>query len=77
MCGMNEDAHHESLRIKVVGRRTGTPSGLSIATSNQRQSIEWRKTLGGVRIPKGVFRFKTHEEADEWLWKMITRPRED
>lgn len=52
---MNEDAHHESPRIKVVGRRTGTPSGLSIATSNQRQSIEWRKALGGCGFPKGYF----------------------
>jgi hypothetical protein len=25
-------------------------------------------------MPKGVYRFKTHEEADEWLWRMICRP---
>ena len=24
--------------------------------------------------PKGVHRFRTHEEADEWLWRMIVRP---
>ena len=29
---------------------------------------------GGVRVPRGVHRFKTHEEADQWLWRMITRP---
>jgi hypothetical protein len=23
--------------------------------------------------PRGVFRFKTHEEADEWRWKHILK----
>jgi hypothetical protein len=24
-------------------------------------------------VPKGVYRFKSHEEADEWLMKMLSR----
>lgn len=24
-------------------------------------------------IPKGVYRFNSHEEADEWMWRMISR----
>jgi hypothetical protein len=59
---------------RFVGRRTGTPNGLSTATSNKADSIAWRKAFGGVRVPRGVYRFKTHEEADQWLWRMITRP---
>jgi hypothetical protein len=59
---------------RFVGRRTGQPDGLSTATSNKAESIAWRKAFGGVRVPRGVYRFKTHEEADEWLWRMITRP---
>jgi hypothetical protein len=59
---------------RFVGRRTGTPNGLSTATSNKADSIAWRKAFGGVRVPRGVHRFKTHEEADQWLWRMITRP---
>jgi hypothetical protein len=39
------------------------------------EKTAWRQALGEVHIPKGVFRFHTHEEADEWLWKMITLPR--
>lgn len=59
---------------RVVGRRTKAPDALSTKTSSTADSIAWRKALGGVRVPRGVYRFKTHEEADEWLWRMITRP---
>jgi len=24
-------------------------------------------------VPRGVHRFKTHAEADQWLWRMIAR----
>jgi hypothetical protein len=27
-----------------------------------------------VRVPRGVHRFKTHQEADEWLWRKISCP---
>lgn len=58
---------------RFVGRRTRTPDALSTATSNKANSIAWRKAFGGVRVPHGVYRFKTHEEADQWLWQMIAR----
>jgi hypothetical protein len=59
---------------RFVGRRTGTPDALSTANSNKADSIAWRKALGGIRVPRGVHRFRTHEEADQWLWRMIARP---
>jgi hypothetical protein len=59
---------------RFVGRRTRTPDALSTKTSNKADSIAWRKAFGGVRVPRGVHRFKTHEEADQWLWRMIARP---
>jgi hypothetical protein len=59
---------------RMVGRRTKAPNPLSTRTSNKADAIAWRKALGGVRVPKGVYRFRTHEEADQWLWQMITRP---
>jgi len=59
---------------RFVGRRTKMASALSTATSNKADSIAWRKALGGIRVPRGVHRFKTHEEADQWLWPMIARP---
>jgi len=59
---------------RLVGRRTKTPDALSTATSNKAEAIAWRKAFGGLRVPRGVHRFKTHEEADQWLWRMIARP---
>jgi len=59
---------------RIVGKRTKAPDGLSTATSSRAESIAWRTTFGGVRVPRGVYRFKTHEEADQWLWRMIARP---
>jgi hypothetical protein len=60
---------------KVVGRRTQAPDPLSLAGSTKKDMEAWRQALGGVRIPRGVHRFRSHEEADAWLWKMIARPR--
>ena len=59
---------------RFVGRRTKSPNALSTATSNKAAAIGWQKALGGLRIPRGVYRFETHEDADKWLWQMITRP---
>ena len=59
---------------RIVGKRTKTPDGLSTATSHKAESIAWQKAFGGVRVPRGVYRFKTHDEADQWLWRMIARP---
>jgi hypothetical protein len=59
---------------RFVGRRTGMVDALSTKFSNKADSIAWRKAFGGIRVPRGVHRFKTHEEADEWLWRMIARP---
>lgn len=61
---------------RFVGRRTKTPDALSSVTSNKAEAIAWRKSFGGVHVPKGVHRFRTHEEADEWLWRMIVRRRQ-
>jgi hypothetical protein len=62
---------------RVVGRRKKMPDALSLVGSRKTDAIAWRKALGGVRIPRGVHRFKTHEEADAWLWRMIARPKKN
>lgn len=61
---------------KQVGRRRCMTRGLSPQNSSKANASAWRRAFGGVHVPKGVFRFRSHEEADEWLWKMITRPRQ-
>lgn len=59
---------------RMVGKRAKPTDGLSTVTSHKADAIAWRRSFGGVRVPRGVYRFKTHEEADEWLWRMIARP---
>jgi hypothetical protein len=60
---------------RVVGRRTRTPDALSTASSRRSDAIAWRRALGGIPVPRGVHRFRTHQEADDWLWRMIARPK--
>lgn len=33
----------------------------------------WRDALPTPFVPKGVYRFKSHEEAQEWLERALTR----
>jgi hypothetical protein len=61
-------------RIRVVGRRRPR-AALSTADSKAR-SIEWRRAFPTPFVPRGVYRFESHEAADEWLWKMLTRRRD-
>jgi len=58
---------------KIVGKRTQPADPFAAGISTKRDSIAWREAFGGVRVPRGIHRFRTHEEADDWLWRMITR----
>jgi len=60
---------------KVVGKRQPPADSLSLEHSQKKNAVAWREAFGGLQIPKGVYRFKSHEEADAWLRKMIARPR--
>lgn len=60
---------------KIVGRRTVPGDPLSLEGNRKRDKIGWSDALGRLRLPKGVFRFSSQEEADEWMWNQITRPR--
>jgi hypothetical protein len=59
---------------RIVGRRTQAPNPLSTASDSRAEAVRWRAAFGGIRVARGVYRFRTHEEADEWLWKAIARP---
>lgn len=57
---------------KTVGRRTA-PDPLQIQAGEIANSEDWRRAfprLWGTR--PGVYRFKSHEEADAWLMKHLT-----
>ena len=60
---------------KTVGCRTGR-NLLRLPPTEERERIRrWREAFPTPGVPKGVYRFKTFEEADEWMWKAITRKR--
>jgi hypothetical protein len=59
--------------VRTVGRRR-PPVALRQADTKEA-AIAWRRAFPTPFVPKGVYRFTSHEEADRWLWEMITRPR--
>ena len=53
---------------KTVGRRRPV-NPLCTETYSIQRAKEWQKALPVKLPPRGVFRFKTHEEANEWMSK--------
>lgn len=60
---------------RLVGRRTQAPDPLAAGSDRRDDSRAWQRALGGIPVARGVYRFRSHEEADDWLWRTITRPR--
>ena len=58
---------------KLVGRRTTTPDPLKAGMQLQSLAVQLHRSLGHRWARKGVYRFKTHEEADEWMNRMLAR----
>ena len=58
---------------KTVGRRK-LKDAWAFAMEAQKAMNQFRRTFGhGPLCPKGVLRFKSHEEADAWMFKMLAR----
>jgi len=58
---------------KIVGRRTRTPDAFKGGMQLQSLAVELHRLLRHRWAPKGVYRFKTHEEANEWMNRMLAR----
>lgn len=58
---------------KVVGRRTRKPDALAAGMQLQSLAVELHRSFKHRWIPSGVYRFKTHEEADAWMMRMLAR----
>ena len=71
---MLTDIDIEELPAKVVGKRRAPASGLFPADT-KHEARAWTRAFETPFIPRGVHRFATLEEADAWMWAMITRPR--
>jgi len=67
---MDED---KRLPMKIVGRQ-GKPKADVVAIDGMQRAANVLRQ-GKPFMPKGVFRFKSYKEADEWKLKMLTRPR--
>lgn len=57
---------------KTVGRRRKVDS-VQYAAGLQRLANNVARSQRRGICPRGVFRFHTHEEADQWLTKMMAR----
>jgi len=58
--------------MKVLGRRREPQPSRENMEAIQKLALD----LGGPRrlfLPKGVYCFRSHEEADAWEMKMLTR----
>ena len=60
------------LSVKIVGRRSGK------IDPSPEASNAWLHTIGQLRgnkgiCPRGVYKFKTFEEANQWMYRMIAR----
>lgn len=56
---------------KTVGRRAAPKDSLGYGLNLQKTLNE----IIRLPFPKGVYRFHTHEEADEWLMMHLTKSR--
>jgi hypothetical protein len=59
---------------KVVGRRRAPADPLRSCRDTRRDAEAWSRAFARPFVPRGVYRFRTPEEADAWMWSMITRP---
>lgn len=59
--------------MRIVGRRQPYSGGLE----GLQGFFEMLGQLRGDQpfIPRGVYRFKSHEELHEWTLRMLTRPK--
>jgi hypothetical protein len=58
--------------MKVVGRK-GKPR-IDVITIDAMQRLAGELRKGRPFMPRGVYKFRSFEEADEWKMKMLTRP---
>ncbi|MFZ4681884.1 MAG: hypothetical protein ACOYMS_05250 [Terrimicrobiaceae bacterium] len=56
---------------KTVGRRAAPEDSLGYGLNLQKTLNEMIR----LPFPKGVYRFHSHEEADEWMMTHLTKSR--
>ena len=59
-------------KVKIIGRRSGE------IDPSPEESNAWLNTIKQLRgnkgiCPRGVYKFKTFEEANQWMYRMIAK----
>jgi hypothetical protein len=60
----------DELPIKRISRRSEGEDTLRDVAILQRTVNRLR---GNALVPRGLYRFRSHEEADEWMMRQIAR----
>ena len=63
--------------MKVVGKRTVIPKIGFTEELNNFLKLAGKFKDKKISHPRGVFRFKTHKEADEWYYQIIIQKQQD
>jgi hypothetical protein len=58
---------------RFVGRRAPAPDSLWAGMQLQETGAQLHQSFKQRWMPKGVYRFKTYEEADQWMIQMLAR----
>lgn len=58
---------------KVVGRRQPPADALDAGMKLQALAAQLQESFKHRWSPRGVYRFKSHEEADAWMLKMLAK----
>ena len=58
---------------RFVGRRATASDSLRAGMQLQETAAQLHQSFRHRWMPRGVYRFKTHEESDEWMIKMLAR----
>ncbi|WP_166442806.1 hypothetical protein [Phragmitibacter flavus] len=57
---------------KTVGRRRPSADGLATGFAMQKTLNQFLKSGGHVMARRGVYRFRSHEEANAWTMKTLS-----
>jgi hypothetical protein len=58
-------------KMKIVGRRRPPTGGVDSLDGLLQLMVALRE--GRPFVPRGVYRFRTHQESDAWMLKMLCR----
>ena len=71
---MNELIDAGNLRTKVVGKRRPPAEGSpSLVAASKLNALASQLRQRPFRVKRGVYRFSSHQDADEWMMNLQVR----